>query len=1184
MQGFKSFANKTEIEFEKDITAIVGPNGSGKSNISDAIRWVLGEQSIKNLRGNKMEDVIFSGTNQRRALGFAEVSMHFDNKDRHIPIDYNEVAVTRRMFRSGESEFYINKSPCRLKDIRELFMDTGIGKDGYSIIGQGRIDEILSNRPEDRRSIFEEAAGIVKYKNKKQDGERKLLNVEDNIIRIKDVLSEISHQEKGLAIEANKARKFTALYDELKSLEVNLYIKDINELNIKIHDIKMKMKKSLQEIEDMKDLEIKMKSKFKVFNEEIDKKNEKIEIAKAKQSKIIKNIEKNRNQIKILEEQNRHRKEDQNRINEEIKNLKELISRIDKKNGDLNLEYNLIEKDYNNIYKDFKFENKKLLDINNNIDDKEEQLEVEKGKTIEIHNNISHLKNQLENIKSFDKNIYIRLEKLKKNIDLLKRDKESINENIESLLSKKKEIQKSLEVLKMDRKKYNLKEEENKKTLDDISRDVKSKEIELEGITSNYKLYQNMEEYYEGYYKGVKNFLNAIQNSHISDKGYIGLVVNLLKVERKYEKAIEVSLGSRLQNVVLEKEHDAKDMIHFLKSNNKGRVTFLPLNVVKGNPVNIDIKSLKGNGVLGLGHDLIEYDNKYKNLFEYLLGRTIIVDNIDNGIKLANKFNHRYRIVTLNGDILNPGGALTGGSYNNNFSLIRRKNKIKQLKNKISFYKKEISRLEEEKRLSLNRYNDNNKKRMWINKKINNKELKFIELNNQENNSIKELDRLDKEIENTMSEMKSLEEETKEFKGKKSSYIQKLKELKIKSEKFDQTVKNLNEELAEDKKNKDEIYDEVTNYKIELNNLKNMMGNINNNIKNNEQEKRNSNCNLNNQKEALKSIYNDIQTILQRKNNLSKEIKNKKVLEISLAKDIEKINIEKEHNIDQSKKIEDKIKEINKTLLLTEKNKNQYDLMLSKYELQYENKNRRIFEDYELNYDSALELESESINLKNAKQQISKLKKSIKRLGNVNLSSLEDYKTVKERLDFLEEQLMDLTNSKENLNILIKDMERVMRKEFKESFKKINQNFSKIFSILFDGGVATLELDNDSDILEAGINIKVQPPGKKLQNISLLSGGEKSLTAVALLFAILEFKPSPFCILDEIDASLDEANINKYTSYLKEINKNTQFILITHQKTTMEIANVLYGVTMAEKGISRLISVKLEDYIDNLVS
>src|SRR5699024_5800514 len=502
---------------------------------------------------------------------------------------------------------------------------------------------------------------------------------------------------------------------------------------------------------------------------------------------------------------------------------------------------------------------------------------------------------------------------------------------------------------------------------------------------------QNMEEYYEGYYKGVKNFLNAIQNSHISDKGYIGLVVNLLKVERKYEKAIEVSLGSRLQNVVLEKEHDAKDMIHFLKSNNKGRVTFLPLNVVKGNPVNIDIKSLKGNGVLGLGHDLIEYDNKYKNLFEYLLGRTIIVDNIDNGIKLANKFNHRYRIVTLNGDILNPGGALTGGSYNNNFSLIRRKKKIKQLKNKISFYKKKISRLEEEKKLSLNRYNDNNKKRMWINKKINNKELEFVELNNQENNSIKELDRLDKEIENTMSEMKSLEEETKEFKGKKSSYIQKLKELKIKSEKFDQTVKNLNEELAEDKKNKDEIYDEVTNYKIELNNLKNMMGNINNNIKNNEQEKRNSNCNLNNQKEALKSIYNDIQTILQRKNNLSKEIKNKKVLEISLAKDIEKINIEKEHNIDQSKKIEDKIKEINKTLLLTEKNKNQYDLMLSKYELQYENKNRRIFEDYELNYDSALELESESINLKNAKQQISKLKKSIKRLGNVNLSSLEDY-------------------------------------------------------------------------------------------------------------------------------------------------------------------------------------------------
>lgn len=1184
MQGFKSFANKTEIEFGKDITAIVGPNGSGKSNISDAIRWVLGEQSAKNLRGSKMEDVIFSGTNKRRALGFAEVSMYFDNKDRHIPVDYNEVAITRRMFRSGESEFYINRNSCRLKDIRQLFMDTGIGKDGYSIIGQGRIDEILSDRPEDRRSIFEEAAGIVKYKKKKEDTEKKLLGTKDNLVRIKDLLSEVSRQEQGLAVEANKARKFTALYDELKILEANLYIKEVEDIGKKINQVNKGIEDDQEVMREEEESKKILESQIKDIQGKISKIRDKIQDGQHKRERLVDNIRKNQNKINLLEEREKYNKKDIVRIKEDISSIFESKKILDREINQLKLKKTSLQEEYKEIEEDFKGQENKLSTISKDIRDREKNIEIEKDKLMKIYNKISYKDNEINNLENLNRNINERLKELKKELEMLKDEEKAKKKYLEELLPKEENLRKEINSLINKKNQFVLEEEKYEKLINHTLEKLKSKEIRLQGNISNYKIYKNMEEYYEGYYQGVKNFLNSIERSQITNKGYVGLVVDLLQVDKLYEKAIEVSLGSRLQNIVTEREKDAKDIIEFLKNNNKGRVTILPLDIIRGNPINLNLNSFKRYGVLGLGHELVDFNTSYKSLFQYLLGRTIIVDNLDNGIKLANKLNHRYRIVTLDGDILNPGGSLTGGSYNDKFNLISRKNKIIELEEKIKNNKEAINNLKDKRRLNVDKYQKNNEMKIAIDKKIKDKELISMKLNNKKENLIEEQSRLKKDIRKKREEIKLLEKDVEENKKRKASYNKKIEEFKNYSIKLEKSIQNLNDKLSDCKKEEDIVSNKVTELKIELNNYKNKVNNIEDNISNKIEDMKANTKSLNKKEDKLKSIKKDIDQLYHNKKEREEEISREKEEEIILSQEIGAKNKEKEDLKDLLIARKEKIGEINKILIMTEKNKNKRELDLSRHKLELDNKNRRLAEDYELDYESAVQLKDKSIDIGSKLPRIDKLKSSIRKLGNVNLASLEDYKVVKERLDFLDEQYNDLIDSKEDLNRLIKDMEKEMKKKFYQSFKAVNKNFKKIFSVFFNGGKASLKLKDKDDILNTGIEIRVQPPGKKLQNINLLSGGEKSLTAVALLFSILELKPAPFCILDEIDASLDEANISRYTNYLKKINDRTQFILITHQKTTMEIANILYGVTMAEKGISRLLSVKLEDYIDELVS
>ncbi|NLY47108.1 MAG: chromosome segregation protein SMC [Tissierella sp.] len=1184
IQGFKSFADRTTIEFKDDITAIVGPNGSGKSNISDAIRWVLGEQSVKSLRGSKMEDVIFSGTDKRRALGFAEVTIFFDNTDNSIPVDFSEVAVTRRMFRSGESEYYINKSSTRLKDIRSLFMDTGIGKDGYSIIGQGRIDEVLSNKPEDRRNIFEEAAGINKYKTKKEETERKLSRTQENLIRIKDLISEIKSQYDSLENDSKKALEFVELYEELKELDVNLCIREINKLKIQMGELNTEIELDTNEIENLSLQRVDLDNRFSALKENIKLIEEKHELYRNNKIELIQSIENYKSQINLISEKKKFYTRDIDRYNKELELLNNNIENLDNELLSFEDELHKTKEEYSKIYEIYINQKEEFLSIEDVLKEKESSLEKEKELVIDLYNKISDKKSLLNGIDSFQENIDKRLTQLNKENQRINTDKISNEEYLSNLIKEESNLKDKLTELNSNKETIESSKKELNEAHNETINNIREIEIKLQGFVSSYKLYKNMEEGYEGYYKSVKNLLQSIKSNRVNRTGFEGVVADLLKVDSVYEKAIDISLGSNLQNIVVGDESIAKNMINFLKKNNLGRVTFLPLSVIKGKTLNLDLSKLKEFGVIGLAHELIEYDQKYKNIFESLLGRTIIVDHIDNGIKLANKFNHIHRIVTLDGDVLNPGGSLSGGSYSNNaISIITRKNRIADLEKEIQ----ELNILHknlQEKKISIVKDIENNESiSIGLMAEIKELEINLLKNNNDKNSNIRDIERLDKEIIRVRNEILSLENETKDYLVRRTEYEKSIIELEDNVSFINNKIKEMNEGLSQEKILKEEKSKELTDHQIHLNQIENKLNNLKGNSISKTEEKEEKLLLIEEMKSNLNSTINEIEKLKNSGIELNEKIEkiSKEHEEITIK--LEESSKDKEILMNDFYKEQEDLKTINDRLMVLEKQKNKRELKHSKFDLQIENFNNRLLNDYELSYEMALELEIVSEDVIIPGNKIVELKEKIKSLGNVNVGAIEEFKSVKERLEFINKQYEDLTKSRENLEKLIQEMENTMREQFLISFKEINENFSKVFGALFNGGKATLELDIEDDILKSGIEIKVQPPGKRLQNLNLLSGGERSLTAVALLFAILETRPSPFCILDEIDAALDEANISRYTSYLKKFSDKTQFILITHRKTTMEISDILYGVTMAEEGVSRLISVKIKDYIDELV-
>ena len=1166
MQGFKSFANRTKIELDKTTTAIVGPNGSGKSNITDAITWVLGESSAKNLRGAKMEDVIFSGTDSKKPLGMAEVTILFDNSDKSLNLPYNEVSVTRRMYRSLESEFLINNKKCRLKDIKELFMDTGIGKDGYSVIGQGKIESVLSSKPEDRRNIFEEAAGISKYKYKKVQSKNKLLKTEENLIRIEDILSEIESQEKNLRVQAEKAEAYLKDYEELKIYDINYSCKDMEKRE---EDLANK----IEELEVLKENSQKILINREYLSQNLEEIQEKLE-------KLKEEDEASSEKLRLYKEDFDKLNLEINLDEEKINSLKKDTERIGLENENLDKDLLGLKESLEEIEKDREVLNKSKEEILDKLTTKDsviKNLEAEFKNLEEVGNlnfeNKNKVKNEIENIK-------FKSETLKDIIEEKNNRKSNLDKSIENLKENQAEFSKiidrdSLELksLKEKLEKDNQEFEKTKENLLKLDEENKNLENKLIGkknegneILARLKILENMESNYEGYNRTVKSFMNFSSKNNIFKDSLYGPVAEKFYVEKEFEKAISVALGSMSQNIIVSSTKDTSEMLKILEKNKMGRATFLPLDRVSGNKVKINSKE---DGMVGLACDLIKFDEVFKGIFYNLLGRVIIADNFKNASRISKK--HRLKVVTLKGEVFNPSGAITGGSLNNyNSSFILRKNEITDFQNKFKDLQGQIKKIESEKNHLEEKISELNdfaetymEKRNSLKLKINDIESNIYKNKNDKdlnseylNKYLREKEELEKNIE---ADLNTLENNKHEIENKNKLLEDLLNEVDsgdrlaglskeiegLKTEKIEiQLLERENrEKILYKTREIDRINSDLSLTGEKLDNNKKLLMEAQRNI----EEKKKSN---DENKKSLEEIRKSIESLKNHLEEVKKDLdeKNKDYLD----KREELSNLKEKSLVISS--------EIEKTELKIEMNRNKIS-----------NEVERLKEDYEV--EDYHEFIDES--LKDLKEgTLRRLKKKVRDYGEVNISSIEEYRIVKERFDFYTSQRDDLIQSKEEIKSILSKLDHEMKKLFNEAMEEISGNFTEIFKILFNGGRA--EISIEGDVLESGIEIKASPPGKRLQSLSLLSGGERSLTAVALLFALLKYRPASFCILDEIDAALDDANIKRYADYLLTL-EGIQFIIITHRKLTMEIAKTMYGVTMEEKGISKLFSVKLKD-------
>lgn len=1177
IRGFKSFADKTELKFKKGVTAVVGPNGSGKSNISDAVRWVLGEQSVKVLRGGKMEDVIFAGTQFRKPVGLAQVSLTLDNSDEKLATEYNEVTVSRRIFRSGESEYLINNSKCRLKDINNLFVDTGIGKEGYSLIGQGKIEAILSGKPEERRALLEEAAGIVKFKNRKEEAEKKLDNTDENLVRINDILSTYEDRIEPLRIEREKALKFNELSRDLKKKEVSLIVHNIKQVEDELKSFNEDLEIKLKEIEEKRksiSLDKEMLKSLESSIEEIEKKtlDGKKEYYELKDvaTEESKSIELYGERIKSLEE----------KINRNENEINDILLKVHA----INENKDILEQELTKKFEEQKDKSEEIekLDQNNTINSKElrsmeESLKFFKEGEFELLRSNSDIKNE---ITIFNKDIALREEK-----------KETLNSSISSLennivinLATYKGLSNDIEVKKDNVKLLNLSIIEDKKKISLLSGNLTRKENEIKELNKNITrldanktMLESLEKHYEGYNRSVKSLMEYIQKDKIVNPSETKVLGEVFKVKQECETAIEIALGAAISNVITKNEDTAKVLIGYLKKNHLGRATFLPLNIIKGRKLVLDKKITESNGYIGIGSDVISYELEYENIMNYVLGRTIICRDMDSAINISRIGNYNYKIVTLEGEVINPGGALTGGSIRGkNTNVLGRKREIEELINEIKVKKqtyeeivKEGQNLKEQIKVLdegiLNRRDEVHEKNIELTKKES--EIHGLQ---------RDTDRLKVNLEVTKEELKRILNEKEQMLKKLKS-----KELEIESlENENASNKNKTMELEELIKIKSE---EVYKNDTKLTEIKIYKATLDEIIEGKKSER------LRLEKEAedleKKNKFLNEENNENRKNieSLNKEIEIKlKIIEDNnkRIKELE-LNFKDEEILKEKLKKEFKEKDNAISIILDEINLkevevNKKEIIKAKKETEKEHKYKKLNDELELTYAEALDICEPVIEEESLGQEINITKGEITALGIVNLAAIEEYEEIKEKYEFMSSQAKDLEDAKNELNSVIEEMTNEMKSLFKENFKILNYNFNQTFKDLFKGGSAELIL-GEGDELNANIDINVEPPGKKLQNINLMSGGEKVLSAIALLFAILKMKPTPFCILDEIEAALDDANVYRYAEFLTRFSQKTQFIIITHRKGTMEASDIIYGVTMEEKGISKVVSVDLSE-------
>ncbi len=1177
VQGFKSFANKIVFEFHNGITGIVGPNGSGKSNVGDAVRWVLGEQSARQLRGGNMQDIIFAGTETRKPLGFASVAITLDNSDRQLDIDYKEVTVTRRLYRSGESEYLLNGVSCRLKDINELFYDTGIGKEGYSIIGQGQIEKVLNGRPEERRELFDEAAGIVKFKRRKSTAMKKLEDEQRNLVRVTDILAELTRQLGPLEKQAEKARIYLKKREELKKLDLNMFLVDMEHLRTQLAELDEKYQIASEELQQNQTEFDKIKADYDVVEQKLEQLDAKMQAARTQSGQNSFRKQQLEHEIDILQEQIRAGKLSSQHYKERLLAISAEMQRKDKDVTNYLDEKQQLETGRKAILQKQKVQQEKLEALRGEISKCEATINQAKSEIIELLNQRASTKGKMQRYDAMLEQIGIRKAKLNQRVLKLKSDESEQNEFIKEHRQKYQKINAQMNALAQKYKDAEAEVSKLRTQIDQQNRELDQNQAAYHRDASRLESLRNMSERYDGY----GNSIRSVMAQRERQPGIHGVVADLMKVEQKYEVALETALGGNIQNIVTDNDQTAKYLIEFLKRNRYGRATFLPLTNMRMTSFN-NPSALREPGVIGLADTLVETEKEYRALMSQLLGRTLVVDHIDHAIAIGRKYNHTIRIVTLDGELLSPGGSMTGGAFKNNSNLLGRKREIEELETSVEKARLQLQKLQTSIVRNRDERNALRDKLAELTAQMQNLQLD----QNTEQMNISQAEMKIQEIRSGYGQLKyegrEIEEQIQEIKSN-SSEIQKSLDDSLAMEKQQESIVEEQQVILEEKQKQETDETQALNaILLEIASIEQKRNFLQENLGRIVQERKNL---LDEEKTIKVSVEKDRVDIEQKE----QDIVQKQVAIQELAKmqeeDVKQISLLDTQREELNKKQKNFFRlrdELSAHVSRMDKECFRLSSQKEKIEEQQAGQIQYLWEEYEATPSQAYACRMEGeLDRSAIRKDIEALKMDIRGLGNVNVNAIEEYKEVSKRHTFLSEQHTDLVQAAETLKGIIEELDAGMRRQFTEKFAEISQEFDKVFKQLFGGGKGTLELIADEDILEADIRITSQPPGKKLQNMMQLSGGEKALTAIALLFAIQNLKPSPFCLLDEIEAALDDSNVTRFAKYLHKLTKHTQFIVITHRRGTMSAADRLYGITMQEKGVSALVSVNLiEDELD----
>ena len=1172
VQGFKSFAQKINFEFHNGITGIVGPNGSGKSNVGDAVRWVLGEQSAKSLRGGNMQDVIFSGTETRKPLSYASVAITLDNSDHKLPVEFNEVTVTRRLYRSGESEYLINGSNCRLKDINEMFYDTGIGKEGYSIIGQGQIDRILSGKPEERRELFDEAAGIVKFKRRKNTTVKKLEEERQNLVRVTDILSELTRQLGPLEKQSETAKIYLAKREALKELDVNMFLLEYSSTAESLKELGEKHRLAQENLEDTQKEYEQTRVEYDRLEQELEELNTRMDALRMESQEQALHKQQLEGQINVLNEQILAGVQNEDHYRGRLKTIEEELAVREASRKELEEEKSDLYSQLKEVRSRLKDEEEKLNTAQENIRTCTQAVEEGKNEIIEILNSRANTKGKAQRFDAMMEQADIRKAEISQRILRLK----SEEEEQQTILRK---AQEQYDFITESIRSANEECDRLNQEVGNIQEKLKEQKVQLEKQQTSYhreasrlESLRNLTERYDGYGNSIRRVME--QKERVP--GIQGVVADLIQVNKDYEVAIETALGGSIQNIVTDNEQTAKTLIEFLKKNRYGRATFLPMSSISPRGEFSPREALKEPGVIGVASELVTTAPQYQQIARFLLGRVLVVDHIDHAIAIGRKYRHSLRMVTIEGESLSPGGSMTGGAFKNNSNLLGRRREIEELE-------KGVAKLQSEVAMIQKAMEDNRNRRNVLRDAIADFQDKlrqqYIEQNTAKMNIAQQEEKAEEirgGYEQINRDKEQIRRQMLEIRQDHEQIARELESSRQDEQELESFIEEKQTELDQWKEEETKLTRELEEIRLQASSLdqKNQFDQENLNRLNSETQTLE-----NEQKSIYESLAHSSEEMEQKKltiQELKTEAANSGIQAQEAKQQLEKWQKEKEERNGKHKEFFEKRDQLSGQIGLLDKECFRLKSQMDKLEESREERISYMWEEYEITPNNALSYRKEELtDLPEMKKQVAQIKEEIRRLGSVNVNAIEDYKELLERHTFLSGQYNDLITAEKTLEQIIQELDEGMRKQFTEKFAEIQREFDKAFKELFGGGKGTLELDEEADILEAGIRITSQPPGKKLQNMMQLSGGEKALTAIALLFAIQNLKPSPFCLLDEIEAALDDSNVGRFAGYLQKLTKNTQFIIITHRRGTMNAADRLYGITMQEKGVSTLVSVDL---------